>query len=361
MTRRVVIVQELLPQYRVAFFEGLRTELAKQDIELRLVHGHASGARAQRKDEGALPWATVVRNRRVAFRGRDLVVWQPALGVIRNADLVIVEHANRFLLNHLLQLRRPTRLAFWGHGGNQQASWTGGPSERFKRWIARRADWWFAYTEGSAQRVAAAGFPRQRIAVVNNSTDASSFDAVDERRVAGRTIFVGGLDSTKRLDFLLEAAEAAHRECAAFSLVVVGDGPQRGLIVDAAAKAAWLRYIGPQFGAQKAAALKSANLLLMPGLVGLASIDSLVAGTPMVTITSPTHSPEFEYLDHDRNAVILPEGTTATAYGAAVAALASDTARLARLRDGCRASASQFSLEAMISRFTEGVHNALAT
>jgi glycosyltransferase involved in cell wall biosynthesis len=360
VTRRVVIVQELLPQYRVPFFEGLRSALAEQDIELCLVHGHASGARAQRKDEASIPWATVVRNRRLTIRGRDVAVWQPALGAIRQADLVIIEHANRFLLNYLLLLRRPTRLAFWGHGGNLQTSRASGSRERFKRWTARRADWWFAYTEGSAQRVEAAGFPLHRITVVNNSTDTSIFDGVEQPRIKGRTIFVGGLDGTKRLGFLLEAAEAAHTKCPSFSLVVVGDGPQRTLMVDAAAKFSWFDYLGPQFGADKAAALKSAGLLLMPGLVGLAAIDSLAAGTPMLTVDSPTHSPEFEYLDDDRNAVILPEGTTAAAYGAAAAALSSDSLRLEKLRDGCRLSASEFSLNAMIRRFREGVQRAIA-
>ena len=63
----------------------------------------------------------------------------------------------------LAALRRDAdrpRVVFWGHGGNLQAS---GPVAALcgavQAAMSRRAHWWLAYTEGSADRVAALGLP----------------------------------------------------------------------------------------------------------------------------------------------------------------------------------------------------------
>ena len=117
------------------------------------------------------------------------------------ADLVVVEQANRQLVNYRLLLRsalrhRP-RVVFWGHGGNLQAS---GPlaalGERIKRSLSRRAHWWLAYTEGSADRVAALGFPRDRITVVQNAVEVAP-PASPPERVPGRCVYVGSLYSAQ--------------------------------------------------------------------------------------------------------------------------------------------------------------------
>ena len=40
--KRVLVVQESLPHYRVALFEGLRRSLAAEGVLLDLVHGRPS-------------------------------------------------------------------------------------------------------------------------------------------------------------------------------------------------------------------------------------------------------------------------------------------------------------------------------
>ena len=48
------------------------------------------------------------------------------------------------------------------------------------------------------------------------------------------------------------------------------------------------------------AALSRANLMLIPGLVGLAVVDSFAAQCPVVTTDFRGHSPEFEYIEWDK-------------------------------------------------------------
>lgn len=361
--RRAVIVQEMLPYYRVELLERLRRSLAAEGVDLDLVHGQAAGARALRRDEATVPWATVVRNRSVGRPGGPTVVWQPALSVVRGADLVVVEHANRQLLNYVLLAgtgaRRRPRLALWGHGGNLQSGHPGGVAERFKRWTARLPDWWFAYTEGSAERVVNAGFPRERITVVQNATDTSGYTAAERvPRGAADAVFVGGLHQHKRVELLLTAGRRLATIVPGFRLTVAGDGPLRGS-VEAAAGEGWLRYVGPVFGADKTRLFSSASVLLMPGLVGLAALDSFAAGTPLVTVDGRFHSPEFEYLIDGVNAVVLPVGTSAHRYADAVAGLLSDPVTLNNLRAGCRVAADSYTLETMVDRYAEGVCRAL--
>ncbi|MFZ2015352.1 MAG: nucleotidyltransferase family protein, partial [Nocardioides sp.] len=170
---RVVVVQEILTAYRVPFWKRLRDRLEAKGVELVLVHGFPEGDRASRSDQGALEWALTTDNRHLrVLPGRTPLVWQPLpRSVVRRADVVVVEQANRQLVNYRLLLRaalrgRP-RVVFWGHGGNLRASGPlAGLEERFKGSVSRRAHWWLAYTEGSADRVAALGFPRERVTVV---------------------------------------------------------------------------------------------------------------------------------------------------------------------------------------------------
>src|SRR6202000_1466341 len=76
--------------------------------------------------------------------------WQPVLRYIRGHDLVIVEAANRLLINYFLIILRPVwkfKLGFWGHGRNLQAP-PDSPGNKFSAMFIKKCDWWWAYTNG---------------------------------------------------------------------------------------------------------------------------------------------------------------------------------------------------------------------
>jgi glycosyltransferase involved in cell wall biosynthesis len=278
---------------------------------------------------------------------------------------VVVEQANRHLLNYRVLapylLRGRPRLVLWGHGADLQTTGRRGrAAERVKRAVSRRPFWWLAYTEGSAGRVARNGFPRERITVVQNAVDVALPESrVD--RVPGQCVYVGSLYPNKRIDFLLEAARVAVGLRPDFRLVVIGDGEDRGLVERAAADHDWLDFRGPGFGAATARVLGESSLLLLPGLVGLAIVDSFAHECPLVTVDLPFHSPEVEYLEDGVNGVRLPAGTTPVQYGRAVADLLGDEARLEGLRRGCREAAGRYTLAAMVDNVAEGLLEALRT
>lgn len=359
---RVAIVQELLPRYRIPFFDKLREVLEAEGIELVLVHGAASGARATLGDEGSLPWAQVVRNRTWSV-GKTRLVWQPALGLTRGCSLVIVEQANRQLFNYVALLRRaaPLRVpvAFWGHGANLQASSRTSKRAALKRWLVRQPDWWFAYTKGVADRVASLGVEVERITTVQNSVDTSHYAAPNASRLESGCVFIGGLHEHKRLEFLLEAAALVAGQKPTFTLTLIGDGPGRSTLEAQARAHPWVHYLGPLFGVEAAQVLSTSSLLLMPGLVGLSVIDSFAAATPMVTIDQPFHSPEFEYLRNGLNSIVCPEGASPDEYAQAVLRLLNSHGVLEQLRVRCTADAALYSLDAMVSNFATGIRAAL--
>jgi glycosyltransferase involved in cell wall biosynthesis len=364
-TGRILIVQEILPEYRVPFFEGLRSRLADKGVALTVVHGYASGGRAQRRDAGELPWAVTTRNRHLALvPGMKSAVWQPVpRPLLRQADLVVVEPATRLLLNYRILapylLRGHPRLVLWGHGADLQAVGSRGRiAERLRGTISRRPHWWLAYTRGSADRVAANGFPRERITVVQNAVEVvQPGDDIDRR--PGHCAYVGSLYPNKRIDFLLEAAAITAQLRPDFRLTVIGDGEDRELVDSAASAHDWLDFRGPGFGETTAQALRQSSLLLMPGLVGLAVVDAFAHECPMVTVDLPFHSPEVEYLENGVNGLCLPAGTTPAEYGRAVADLLGDEARLETLRAGCREAAGRYTLDVMVGNVADGLIEAL--
>jgi glycosyltransferase involved in cell wall biosynthesis len=377
--KRVVCVQERLLRYRVPFFDLLRATLAEDGVALDVRYGTASETVALRGDSADLPWGTYVSNRHVALGPVHEAVWQPVIAATRQADLVIVDQASRLLANYVLLVRQRfggPPVALWGHGANLQpdGSLLSRIGEVAKRGYSRIPHWWFAYTEGTARRVAGLGFPQQRITVVQNAVDTSAlqdcYDAVTPAEAAraraelglkGRNtcMYIGSLYPNKRLGFLLKAAEMIATAVPDFELVVVGSGPDEEMVRRAAARFPWLHHIGASFGREKAVFARESRLLLMPGAVGLGILDSFSLRLPMVTTAEAPHGPEIEYLRDGENGLMTAPGATPEAYADTVINLMRDPARIARLRVGCAVSAGIYTVDAMASRFAGGVREAL--
>jgi glycosyltransferase involved in cell wall biosynthesis len=375
--RNVVILQKLVLRYREPFYEQLRERLHGVGIGLRVIEARPDDPIEMRGTPADLAWAERAPARLFTVRGRRLI-WQPVLGRTRDADLIVVEQASQLLVNYLLLARQSAggpRLAFWGHGQHHGLWASSRIGEGLKRFTSRRADWWFAYTEGSAEVVAALGFPRERITIVRNSTDtvrlrrlietATASDVATLRAdlgVRGRRIgiFVGSLEWDKRLDYLIEAADHLRGLVPDFELVIVGGGPRREWVERMVAARPWAHLTGVRFDRELAALLSTSSALLVPASAGLVVVDSFGAGVPLVASTAFPHGPEMEYLDSGSNGLLVKDDADPERYAAAAAALLLDEPRRQRLVEGCRSTADQLGVEQMVERFARGVEKALA-
>lgn len=369
---RVVILQKSLPQYREPFFTGLREKLAEDNITLELIYGNSDEGR---KDGVKMDWATYRKNRHYNL-GLMKLIWQPCLKEVRTADLVIVEQANKLLINYVLLWRKlfgRQRFAFWGHGLDRQAHKLS-PQNLFKRLMLKRASWWFAYTGGVRDFLVRNGYAAERITVVQNAIDTrrmiteynqvSAEELEDFRLQHGikpgeqLLIYCGALYKEKRIDFLVETADRLHQAGVSFRLVIVGSGPDEQLVKEAADSRPYILFTGPLFGKEKAKMFHLSSLFLLPGAIGLAVLDSFAYATPIVATDYRFHGPEFDYLVNDYNGVITENNIGA--YVAGVLSLLNDPARLESLKKNCREEAGRYTNESMVQNFAAGIKAFLA-
>ena len=365
---RVTILQEYIADYRVAMLRALRGECVRREIDLVIAAGAPREAQRKRGDIAADFDVEPITQREFSIRGRRLTLRQVGR-FYRESDLVVVEQARRNL-DLYAALADPRRaIALWGHGADmvEQKS----PFERrLLRWLTRRAVWFFAYTDAGARALQRDGFPAERITVLKNATDtarlAEARDRITPEQVAAvrqqhgltasTAMFVGALDPSKRLDFLVDAARAARRLDPDFRLVIVGDGPERANIATWAAADDTVKLVARATGADLALLASACRLMAMPGRVGLVAVDALVLGLPVVTTDWPWHAPEREYLD-DSTSVVAPDDPEG--FGRALVDLLHDEERLASLRAACLTQAPEYSAQAMAFRFAQGLEDAL--
>ena len=374
---QLAIIQQRMPQYMVPFHYGLRRALDQRGIGYVLVHGSAHGDMTSKQDEDAVDFAHVRDNHVLRVGSRELT-WQACYDLVRSADLVIGDQGTSRLTNYPFWLRNLAgrqRFALWGHGVNFQRSNASHIGEAIKRFMSRRVHWWFVYNETSAAVVRELGFPPDRITNVQNTIDTRRLrqlvdgttqeDILEIRRrhgLLGSNVcaYLGAIYEGKRLAYLLTACDHVRAEVDDFEMLFLGGGPQEDAVIEAAANRPWMHYVGPTFGPDKAHYLRLAKLLLMPGVVGLVILDSFASETPLITLADSEHGPEIEYLLDGSNGRMLPAGTDCVEYANEVAVLLRDENARQRLVGGGRVATEQYTIEAMVERFANGVQRALA-
>ena len=374
---KVVIFQYRLFHYRIELFNLMRALAAQRGIEVVVVAGQAFGKEILKRDEGTLGWECRVKSLYFPIDEKKDLCWQPWPKQHRDADLLVFMQENRLLANYWWILRRRLgrgpAVAYWGHGKDFHTRAPGGLREAWKRRAIRWVDWWFAYTSITVDLVREAGFPAQRITLLNNAidvhriaaewADAPADEVARARERYGVTggapvgLLCGSLYSDKKLELLVDAADRIRQQCPDFVLIVIGDGPMGDFVRRAAASRPWMTYDGVRFGREKAIAFGLSTVMLNPGLVGLHILDAFAMGLPMITTVTAQHSPEIAYLVPDVNGLALEE--TASSYAAGVVSLLRDPERLAKMRDAARAQGLKYTVEAMAKNFVDGIARAL--
>jgi glycosyltransferase involved in cell wall biosynthesis len=364
-----LVVQRRLTHYRKAFFEALRQELFERNCELKLAYGEPAPSEFGKEDSGTLHWGELLKTR--YFLG-ERICWQPFGAKLQGVDIAVLSAENKLVYNLIPQyLCKGTRIALWGHGANLKADATS-LRERFKRLTAKRADWWFGYTDASVPLIVRSGFPRERITILDNAIDTAEFSNMIQRvkqetltqlraelQLRGNNIgiYVGSLYEEKRIGFMLDAA-ARIRECLPdFEFLILGSGPQKDLVERFCAIHPWAKYLGVRQGQAKADVMALARVMINPGVVGLSVLDSFVCRVPMVTTDCVGHGPEIAYLISGTNGLIT--SNSMGSYVSGVSVLLSDPVKTERLKEGCKLSASKYTVENMAHKFADGVMRCL--
>lgn len=368
--KTLVVIQEHVPHYRVAFYEKLRESLSKQNVELTLYYSPENSKAAI---PGDIPWAKKIRTKKIWK-----FVWQPVLKTALDADAVILPQENKYLINYLLVFLAPfsrLKVALWGHGKDFQQESGQGVSAYLKSFVSTQVNWWFAYTEKSKRVVEGLGFDPHRITVVQNTIDTDTIkegirqtsenDLKRTRRELGIqgnhvAIFTGRYTDIKRTQFLLDCALEIRKRVPDFHLILIGNGPQSDLVEQAAEKHSFIHPLGALGDYQKVPYWMISKICLMPGALGLVIVDSMIFGCPLVTTNIDSHGPEIEYLKDESNGLIFPgDEHDVFSFAEFVSDLFQDDRRYSHLRQRCLESGEGYSISEMVQRFSCGVRSML--
>lgn len=371
MTTNLLIVHPFVQAYRLGTYSRLAERLESEDVRLTVASNPPPPLLAGRGDKVMAHWSKELPTRWVPVRGRDVAIRRlSALPPNLTPDLVIVEQAIKNLETYPLLVRQHLggpSVSMWGHGRSYSTP-QGPRAAALKQFLTRRSKWFFAYTQGGADHVIANGFPATRVSVLNNTIDTDSLrqdlEAVSGHDVdafslrlgltPGRTaLFLGGVDKAKGIAFLLESARSAAEFLPGFILLVGGAGAQLADVKAAERSGAPVRALGRLDGAEKALALRAADVLAIPESIGLVAIDSLVAGRPIVSTWHPSHGPEHEYLEPGTTAVFVQHDPHS--YAQELVDLLADAIRVHNMQAQCIQGSAKYGLDQMVDSFVEGV------
>lgn len=362
--RAVLIVQPYVAEYRVAFYEKLRKSLDELGIDLWLHVGKPVGKQVKRSDAAQLGWVETV-DTKLIWLFRKPIRWK-SISRGKRPDLIVLPHGSGWADNYVYMLRREP-IVLWGQGKPYTTEVH--PLDRvLERLQGLRARHYLAYTQSGADALVDEGWKQETVTVLNNTIDTSGLEAavrsVELSEVTangGSTpnacLFIGGLDETKRLRFLLDACDIIANRIDDFELVVAGEGEKADWLRKQSLSRPWLKIVGKVGSVEKARLASRSKLVLMPGRVGLVAVDSFVLRCPIVTTNWKMHAPEYDYLT-PQNSVTTEDNLQS--YATTVSELLTNNAEIHRLKDGCENSSSQYSVDAMVSNYVIGLKQAMA-
>lgn len=230
----------------------------------------------------------------------------------KNDDAVIVGHLGSSLDTYRAicdGTRKRLKVGLWGHVKPYVND--GNPIDlALERWQLGKCHRVFAYTPGGRDYALAAGVDAEKVTTVMNASDTSRLqqarDSLSPAKVhsfmathsliSGRTLgYIGGLDSSKRIDFLAAALDELWVSDPDIRVVVGGRGSDAHFL-DAARSRGQVVMLGFASVDDQALIARVSSALVMPGRIGLVAVDALVLGIPILTTAWPYHAPEHEYL-----------------------------------------------------------------
>ena len=239
----------------------------------------------------------------------------------------------------------------WGLGAPRG----GNPIERrFRLSFLRSLDGVIAYSRSGAYEYRSLGL--ERVFVAHNAVSPRPTSPPLERAVNLQArpviLFVGRLQSRKRIDILLQACAALPREKQPH-LLIIGDGPAIFNLQSLAAEIyPSAEFAGAKHGPELEAFFAAADLFALPGTGGLAVQQAMTHGLPVIVAQGDGTQDDLVRPD---NGWQVPPGDqdafTSTLYEAL-----SDPLRLRKMgAESYRIVVEEINLEAMAAAFVEAL------
>lgn len=123
-------------------------------------------------------------------------------------------------------------------------------------------------------------------------------------------LFIGRLIPTKKVEELLRyfysVKNHLNRQGLPVHLEVIGDGPQAKIINAASARDNDIHWYGAVTDEEEISKIISrCSIVFIPGASGLSINHAFAYGRPYVTLAANNHGPELNYLQNEKNGLIL--------------------------------------------------------
>lgn len=358
---RVLLVQRILPHYRLKLFEALA---ASHTFRIDFAYGGAS--RGSTVESTVAPASLRVAPLRNLYLGRhETLSYQAGLvSLLRREryDVVIAEFNPRILSNMMACLRpnRRERFIWWGHGMGSRA---GSIAARVRTYLANLGDAVIFYDRKQAETLMSYGLPAHKAYVAPNSIDVAAIQQLraDSSFESRRDIlFIGRLIPTKRVDVLIRAYALARPALRRNSrLIIVGDGPERqalGALANTLGVGDAVQLVGAVNEQERLAEyFNSAWVSACAGYVGLNAIHCLAFGLPMIVTRDAKHAPEVAALRHGETAIFV-ERADVRQFADAIIELSQRGDEWTRMRRLCTALVDRdYGIETMVRVFERAI------
>lgn len=287
------------------------------------------------------------RDARVVFAfGWTKILWD-------GVDVVVTTEAVHNLVNWLLlALKSPFRYRLLVMGHIRLGQQNGRLGAWLRKIFVRRADGIIAYTVEGAEQAVAWGVDPAQVAVMDNTLDLNSIEEAKKsvtaeqiaelRRVLGVSgltlLYTGRTTSTKRPDIAIDAVLDLERRGIDVTLIIVGDSIERASLEKRARGSTRIHFVGAVFDEQELARYFSiADVMFIPGAVGLAVVHGFAYGLPLLTARDAPHGPEMIAAEDGLNAVLVHQ-CSVPSFVDAIEALVSSPGHVVELKANAAAT-----------------------
>jgi glycosyltransferase involved in cell wall biosynthesis len=149
------------------------------------------------------------------------------------------------------------------------------------------------------------------ITVISNGVDLKLFKSISAKKKYGRILYVGRLESHKRVDTLLYAYNELKKSYTDIELIIIGKGPQADYLHNISNKLELkdVRFCSQLPYEKLIEIMKSSWILVLPSLMegqGIVLLEAMAAGTPPIAIQSKG-SAVGDVILNNNNGLLVPQ------------------------------------------------------
>ena len=295
--RVVIIVQQIIPPFRLSFFRELSNRLTEPLVVLA---GNAS-KKSSRKSILNDSQISTIKINNVYILNDNFTIQYEVLNFIRtnNVSYVVLEFNLRILSNIpilLYCLNKNIKVIWWGHGFSPK---TGNVIKKIRVWLVNLVEGIILYEDNALEDMMNYGAKESKVFVAPNAINTDKIKQLvnrDNFRDRNNLLYIGRLIPGKKVNLLLLSFAKIDKKIG-LTLTIVGNGTELEKLKELSKSLGIddrVIFTGEITQEEELSNIFNASLLsISPGYVGLSILHSFSYGVPLVVAKDECHSPEI--------------------------------------------------------------------